>query len=132
MRTMRKRLWVQFLAGLLLPAGLAFAGSPARSTVSVAAGTTNSVGTGSWTLSYGAGIGFRTESVVMPATAGTTQTVYFVFSGVTNSMGTKAVAASDYLLPLTNAPWLFDGDGVVISTTATNGYTGQVIGEMQR
>ncbi len=98
-------------AMVLAAAGLALAGSPAKTTASVAAGTTNSVGTGSVTLSFGSGIGFRT---------------------VTNSMGTKVAAANDSVLTLTNAPWLFDGDGVVITTTATNGYTARIIGTMQR
>jgi len=129
---MSKWLWVRLLAGLVLPVGLAVAGSPAKTTATVAAGTTNTVGTGSVTLSFGDGIGFRTEAVVMPATAATTQTVYFVFGSVTNSIGTKTAAANDYVLSLTNAPWLFDGDGVVITTTATNGYTARIIGTMQR
>jgi len=116
----------------LLATGIAFAGSPAKTTATVSAGTTNSVGAGSVALSFGGGIGFRTEAVVMPATAATTQTVYFVFGTVTNSVGTKVAAANDYVLTLTNAPWLFDGDGVVITTTATNGYTARVIGTMQR
>lgn len=116
----------------VLATGIVFAGSPAKTTATVAAGTTNTVGTGSVTLSFGSGIGFRTEAVVMPATAATTQTVYFVFGTVTNSMGTKVAAASDYVLSFTNAPWLFDGDGIVITTTATNGYTARIIGAMQR
>ncbi len=119
-------------AMVLAAAGLALAGSPAKTTASVAAGTTNSVGTGSVTLSFGSGIGFRPEAVVIPATAATTQTVYFVFGTVTNSMGTKVAGANDYVLSLTNAPWLFDGDGVVTTTTATNGYTARIIGTMQR
>lgn len=124
--------WILALLAGLLATGMAFAGSPAKTAASVAAGTTNSVGTGSVTLSFGSGIGFRAESVVMPATASTTQTVYFVFGTVTNSVGTKVAAANDYVLTLTNAPWLFDGDGVVITTTATNGYTARIIGTMQR
>ncbi len=118
--------------GLLLAAGMALAGSPAKQTVAVAAGTTNAVGTGSVSLSLGSGIGFRPETVVMPATAGTTQTVYFVFGSVTNAQGTKVTAANDYALALTNAPWLFDGDAVAISTTATNGYRARIIGTMKR
>ena len=129
-RAMKKTLLVG--AMILVAAGLALAGSPAKTTVSVGAGTTNTVGTGSVTLALGSGIGFQTEAVVMPAAVGTTQTVYFVFGTVTNSMGTKAAATNDFVLSFTNAPWLFDGDGIYITTTATNAYTARVIGSMQR
>lgn len=119
-------------AMVLAAAGMVRADSPARMAVTVSAGTTNAVGVGRLTLSVGSGVGFRPEAVVMPAAAGTTQTVYVVLGAVTNAAGSKAAAANDYVLTLTNTPWLFDGDGVVITTTATNGYRAQIIGIMRR
>ena len=116
----------------VLAAGVVLAGSPGRATLPVSAGTTNAVGTGAVTLSFGSGIGFRPESVFLPALAGSTQTVSVVVGGSSHQLGSKVAAANDYLLWLTNAPWLFDGDGVAITTTATNGYTARVIGTMQR
>ncbi len=116
----------------LLASGVCLADSPARMSVVVPAGTTNAVGSGAATVSFGSGIGFRPEAVIMPATAGTTQTVYAVHGTVTNRLGSKVAAANDYALILTNAPWLFDGDGVVVSTTATNGFLARIVGTMRR
>ena len=50
---------------------------------------------------------------------GTTQTVALVQGMVTNQVGRKVVGATDRMLVLTNAPWLFQGAGVRITTTAT-------------
>ncbi len=128
-----KRMLFGVLVLRLLGAGLpAEAGSPAMATVAVSAGSTNAVGSGSLAVSFGSGVGFRTEAVVMPAAAGSTQTVYFVFGGVTNAMGSMTAGVNDCVLSLTNAPWLFDGDGVVITTTGTNGFSARVVGSMRR
>ena len=117
--------WVAM--GVLLAAGGVWAGSPARVSAAVAAS-----GSGAATLAMGSGIGFKPEAVVMPASAGSTQTVSFVMGSVTNTLGTKVAAANDVTLYLTNSPWLFDGDGVVVSTTATNGFTARIVGTMRR
>ena len=52
------------------------------------------------------------------AAAGTTQTVALVQGTITNQVGKKVVSATDRLLVVTNAPWLFQGDGVRITTSA--------------
>lgn len=39
---------------------------------------------------------------------------------ITNQVGKKVVSATDRMLVLTNAPWLFQGESVRITTTATN------------
>ena len=53
---------------------------------------------------------------------GTTQTVAFVQGMVANRVGRKVVGATDRMLVLTNAPWLFQGAGLRITTTATNAF----------
>ena len=120
------------VGALVLAAGVVLAGSPGRVSVPVGAASTNAVGTGSVTLGFGSGIGFRPESVFLPALAGSTQTVSVVVGGSSHRLGTKVAAANDYLLLLTNAPWLFDGDGVSITTTATNAFPARVTGTMRR
>ncbi len=117
---------------VLAAAGAVLAGSPGRVAVPVSAASTNAVGAGAVTLSFGSGIGFRPESVFLPALAGSTQTVSLVVGGSSHQIGTKIVAANDYLLWLTNAPWLFDGDGVAIASTATNAFPARVTGAMRR
>ena len=39
---------------------------------------------------------------------------------ITNQVGKKVVSATDRMLVVTNAPRLFQGDGVRITTSATN------------
>ena len=68
------------------------------------------------------GMAFRLESVVFGAAAVTTQTVALVQGTITNQIAKKVVGATDRMLVLTNAPWLFQGDGVRITTMATNAF----------
>ena len=42
---------------------------------------------------------------------------------ITNQVGVKVVSATDRMLVLTNAPWLFQGDSVRITTSATNAFS---------
>lgn len=127
-----KRIGLMVGALVMAASGALQAGSPGRVSVPVGAGSTNAVGTGAVTLGFGSGIGFRPESVFLPAAAGATQTVSVVVGGASHRLGTKVAAANDFLLVLTNAPWLFDGDGVVITTTATNGFPARLTGTMRR
>ena len=109
---------------LVLVAGVALAGSPAKVSGTVA---TNGV---SLTVPASGSVAFRVQSVVFAAAAGTTQTVALVHGSITNQVGTKAVSATDRMLSLTNAPWVFAGESVRITTTATNAYGVVVIGEV--
>ncbi len=74
---------------------------------------------------------FTAQYMVFACAAGETQTVKYVTAGVTNTYGTKVVAANDAVLALTNMPPLFTGDRVLVSSSAT-GVTNQVtlIGEL--
>ena len=119
---MKKVFWVGML-GLAL-AGAALAGSPAQVTGTVA---TNGV---SLDVPASGGVAFKLQAVVFGAAAGTTQTVALVQGGITNQIATKAVSATDRMLTVTNAPWLFAGQTVRITTTATNGYNVVLVGEM--
>jgi len=65
------------------------------------------------------------------AVAGTTQTVALVQGAITNQVGTKVVGATDRMLVLTNAPWLFAGDAVRVTTSATNAFGAVLVGEAQ-
>ena len=42
---------------------------------------------------------------------------------ITNQVGGEVVAATDRILVVTNAPWLFQGDSVRITTSATNAFS---------
>ena len=68
------------------------------------------------------GMAFRLEAVVFGAAEGKTQTVALVQGTITNQVGVKVVSATDRMLVVTNAPWLFQGDGVRITTSATNAF----------
>lgn len=57
-----------------------------------------------------------------PILAGTTQTVALVQGTITNQVGKKVVSATDRMLLVTNAPWLFQGELVRITTTATSAF----------
>jgi hypothetical protein len=105
--------------------GLALAGSPAQTTGTVATNGT------AITVPASGGMAYRLQAVVFGATAGTTQTVALVQGGITNQIGTKVVSASDRMLTVTNAPWLFAGERVLITTTATNSYGAVLVGETQ-
>ena len=76
-------------------------------------------------------VAYRLQAVVFGAAAGTTQTVALVQGGITNQIATKAVSATDRMLTVTNAPWLFAGESVRITTTATNSYGVVLVGETQ-
>lgn len=104
-------------------AGLVLAGSPVQTTGTVATNGTSITVPASGSMAY------RLQAVVFGATAGTTQTVALVQGGITNQVGAKAVAATDRMLSLTNMPWLFSGEAVRITTTATNGYSAVLVGE---
>ena len=120
---MRKLLVI--LAGMVTAAGVALAGSPAQ--------TTGTVGTNGTTFAVpeSGSVAYRLQAVVFNATAGTTQTVALVQGGITNQIATKAVAATDRMLAVTNAPWMFAGESVLVTTSATNAYGVVLVGETQ-
>jgi hypothetical protein len=120
---MNRKKIVGWIAGLALPVGIAMAGSPAHVSGTVA---TNGVAI---EVPASGGTGFRLEAVVFGADAGTTQTVALVQGGITNQIATKAVSATDRMLWVTNAPWLFAGESVRITTSATNSYGVVLVGE---
>ena len=126
---MMKRL-IGWLVGLLMPVAVAVAGSPALITGTVATNGT------SFAVPVSAGGGYRLQNVTYgyAAAGGATQavTVAVVQSGITNQIATKSVtAATDIMLTITNAPWLFSGDAVRITTTATNAASAVLAGETQ-
>ncbi len=121
---MKKRLGL-LMAGLCVAGVAAWAGSPAR-----IAGSVATTGT-AFAVPVSGGVGFRLQHVVFAAAAGTTQTVALVQGSVTNQIGTKIVSATDRMLVVTNAPWLFAGDAVRVTTTATNAYNAVLTGETQ-
>ena len=57
--------------------------------------------------------------VVAPSVL-STPWVALVQGTITNQVGRQVVGATDRMLVVTNAPWLFQGDGVRITTSATN------------
>jgi hypothetical protein len=120
---MKGRMLIGVLAGLCLPVGLALAGSPVQTTGTVATNGTAITVPASGSMAY------RLQAVVFGASAGTTQTVALVQSGITNQIATKAVSATDCMLTVTNAPWLFAGEKVRITTTAANSYRAVLVGE---
>ena len=123
--------FIGILAGLLLPAGLAMAGSPARVT-----GTVGTNGT-SIAVSPSGGNGFQLQGVVVGSVATTTQTVNYVIAGITNLVGTHVTTATDRLFSVTNGPWLMAGDFVRIvpagcaSGSTVVAYTAVLLGETQ-
>ena len=114
---------VGWLAGMCLMAGLAAAGSPVQTTGTVATNGTAIAVPASGSMAY------RLQAVVFGADANTTQTVALVQGGVTNQIATKVVTATDRMLTVTNAPWLFEGQPVRITTSATNSYGVVLVGE---
>jgi hypothetical protein len=65
---------------------------------------------------------FRLEVVVFGAAAGSTQTVALVQGTITNQIAKKVVSATNRMLVVTNAPWLFQGESVRITSTATSAF----------
>ena len=120
---MKVRKLIGLLAGFCLPVGLAVAGSPVQTIATVATNGTSITVPASGSMAY------RLETIVFGAPAGTTQTVALVQSGITNQMATKVVSATDCMLTVTNAPWLFAGEKVRITTTATNSFRAVLVGE---
>ena len=121
---------IGILAGVLVSAAVVMAGSPARVTGSVATTGTTFLVPASGSTAY------RLQNVTYgyATAAGATQAVVVavVQSGITNQIATKTVtAATDIMLTMTNAPWLFDGDGVRITTTATNAASAVLVGETE-
>jgi len=119
------KVWIRVLSGVCLTVGLALAGTPAQITGTVATSGT------SLNVPASGSVGFKLQAVVFGAAAGTTQTVAVVQAGITNQIATKVVAATDRMLTVTNAPWLFSGQTVRITTTATNSYGVVLVGETQ-
>jgi hypothetical protein len=69
---------------------------------------------------------FSPQYVVFQAAVGETQTVKYVtastsanYPAVTNTFGTKVIAAGDFTLALTNMPPMFAGDQILITSSAT-------------
>ncbi|MCX6998254.1 MAG: hypothetical protein NTV49_14515 [Kiritimatiellaeota bacterium] len=120
---MRKLIGI--LAGSLVWVTVALAGSPAQTTGTVATNGTAITVPASGSMAY------RLETVVFGADTGTTQTVALVQGGITNQIATKAVSATDRMLSVTNAPWLFAGESVRITTTATNSFGVVLVGQLQ-
>ena len=116
---------IEVLAGFFVSVSVAVAGSPAQTTGTVATNGT------AITVPASGSVGYRLESVVFGAEAGTTQTVALVQGGITNQIATKVVSATDRMLAVTNAPWLFSGESVRITTTATNSFGVVLVGLMQ-
>ena len=110
-----KKILVGLAAGCL--AAVAMCGeSPAR-----IAGTVATNGT-TFLAPASGGMAFRLQTVVFGAAAGSTQTVSLVQGTITNQVGKKVVSATDRMLVLTNAPRLFQGESVRITTTATSAF----------
>lgn len=120
---MKKMRIMGLMAGLMASAGVAVAGSPVQTTGTVATNGTAITVPASGSMAY------RLGAIVLGAPAGTTQTVALVQSGITNQIATKVVSATDCMLTVTNAPWLFAGEKVRITTTATNSYRVVLVGE---
>lgn len=108
-------------AGLV--AAVAMAGSPARVTGTVATNGT------SITVPASGSMAFKLQAVVFGGAAGPTQTVALVQGGITNQIGTHAVSATARMYSATNAPWLFAGEAVRITTTDTNAFGVVLVGE---
>ena len=111
-----------------LVAGVVMAGSPAQTTGTVAVAGT------SITCPASGGMAYKLQNVVYDfnAAGGATQTVTvsLVQSGITNQIATKTMtAATDIMLTITNAPWLFQTDQVRITTTGTNACRFLMVGE---
>lgn len=120
-----KRL-IELLAGLAAVAtcaSVALAGSPAQTTGTVATSGT------AITVPASGGMAYKLQAVVFAADTGTTQTVALVQGGITNQIATKTVSATDRMLTVTNAPWLFAGETVRVTTSATNAYAVVLVGE---
>lgn len=62
---------------------------------------------------------FYPSHMIFSCAAGETQTVRFVHGTVTNTYGTKVVAAGDAVMVLTNVPPLFSGDKILVASSAT-------------
>ena len=114
---------IGMLVGLLVSVSVALAGSPAQT-----AGTVATNGT-AITVPASGSMGYKLQAVVFGADAGTTQTVALVQGSITNQIATKGVSATDRMLVVTNAPWLFAGEQVRVTTSATNSYGVVLVGE---
>lgn len=74
---------------------------------------------------------FTPSHLIINAPAGTTQTVSGVYGAVTNTFGTKVIAANDNVYVFTNAPPLFAGDLVrIASSTAAGTNTARMVGNL--
>jgi len=69
--------------------------------------------------------------VLVPSATGTTNTLKVVDGSVTNTLGTKVVAANDCDLLVTNDFWHFIGSKIIIECSATNAFTATAIIEEQ-
>jgi len=74
---------------------------------------------------------FVPQYIVFTAPAGETQTVSLVVGSVTNTVGTKVIAAGDYVMVITNVPPMFVGDKFKIASNVTTGTNScKVIGNL--
>ena len=116
----------KLIAGLVLTVactGGALAGSPARVAANVATNGTSIAVPASGSAAY------KLQAVVFGSATGTTHSVALVQGSITNQIATKTVTATDCMLTVTNAPWLFAGELVRITTTATEVYGVVLVGE---
>ena len=123
-----KRL-LKMLAGLLgavACAGVALAGSPVH-----VVGTSATTGVTVVSAPASGSMGFKLQNVVFGAFLDTTQVVSVVQGTITNQLATKAIAATDRMLAVSNAPWRFAGDSIRVTQPATNSYSILFVGENQ-
>lgn len=74
---------------------------------------------------------FVPQYIVFTAPAGETQTVSLVVGSVTNTVGTKVIAAGDYVMVITNVPPMFVGDKFKIASSVVTGTNScKVIGNL--
>lgn len=89
------------------------------------------LGAGSITPPTGDTGRFTPSHLIINAPADSTQTVYGVYGGSTNTLGSKIVSATDKVYVFTNAPPMFSGDLVrVVSSTASGTNTARLVGNL--
>jgi hypothetical protein len=124
----------KFLTGLMLLFAFIVAFNSFAAAPSAQPFTVNS---GSGSLTYSAGLQnpafnmFKITAVLLPSAVGTTNTLKVVDGTVTNTLGTKVVAANDCDLLVTNDWWHFIGAKILVECSATNAFTATPIIEEQ-
>ena len=111
---MKKSVWMVLCLVALCMISVALAGDRGPQKVV----TSLPLGSGTVTPPTGDTGRFILTHVIFTAPAATTQTVSFVTGSITNTIGTKVIAANDCILEITNAMPLFSGDHIRISSTA--------------